>query len=347
MPSRTFLSSSFRDDVEFVKPSSRKHSAQVTIQHWQLRDLLSCARSRDEFTYVCGNSVISHNVRTQRSSPLLSDLTFIPTCIAVGSGYLAVGGQRGQVMMKHIDDDWCAHKSVGGSINNSISISAHPTGTRMLISNNDQTIKVHSLPGMEQITTIKLPTAINYGKAQVLESLCKFPDGRKMVAVGDSNQVFLFDVSANGDYNRIATYTATSDAGFSCAWNQYSGKFAVANQDGYISVWDIRHSDKLCKIPTKQDSQTKGAARSVKFSPSGSVDLLMFSEHVSYVHLVDSRTFCERQTLRITPQHYDQHISGITFTPDSSRIFVGVEHSVLEYEVDTVLRRSFPAGSLI
>jgi WD40 repeat protein len=72
--------------------------------------------------------------------------------------------------------------------------------------------------------------------------------------------------------------TATSDAGFSCAWNQYSEKFAVASQDGYISVWDVRHSDKLCKIPTKQDSRVKGAARSVKFSPSGSVDLLMFSE---------------------------------------------------------------------
>lgn len=45
---------------------------------------------------------------------------------------------------------------------------------------------------------------------------------------------------------------ATTEASFSCAWNQSSEKFAVASQDGFVSVWDIRHSEKLCKLGSKQ-----------------------------------------------------------------------------------------------
>lgn len=45
---------------------------------------------------------------------------------------------------------------------------------------------------------------------------------------------------------------ASNDAGFSCAWNQSSEKFAVASQDGFVSVWDIRSTEKIVKIPTVQ-----------------------------------------------------------------------------------------------
>jgi hypothetical protein len=56
-----------------------------------------------------------------------------------------------------------AHTSVGGSINNALCISEHLGGTRLLISNNDETIKVYSLPGLQRLTSIQLPTAVNYG----------------------------------------------------------------------------------------------------------------------------------------------------------------------------------------
>ncbi|KAJ3033844.1 hypothetical protein HDV00_005693 [Rhizophlyctis rosea] len=218
-------------------------------------------------------------------------------------------------------------------------ISNHIAGTRLLICNNDETIKVYALPGLQRITSISLPTAVNYAAVS--------PDGRKLVAVGDSPQVFLFDISASGGYELVDTWQATSDAGFSCAWNQSSDKFAVASQDGFVSVWDIRSSEKLAKLGSKQNPQVKGACRCVKFAPSGSIDLLMYSEHVSYVNIVDARTFHERQTIRVAPSTADQHISGLCFSPDSRTAFVGLESSVLEFEVDTISRRSFPEGSII
>ena len=166
-------------------------------------------------------------------------------------------------------------------------ISSHNGSTRLLICNNDETIKVYSLPGLQRITSIALPTAVNYAAVS--------PDGRKMVAVGDSNQVYLYDVTPSGNYQRISTLTGlyydelilqfryscvyfnlgclykcnsyhckfnffdflfftlgTNDAGFSCAWNQSSDKFAVASQDGFVSVWDIRNTEKMAKLGSKQ-----------------------------------------------------------------------------------------------
>jgi hypothetical protein len=85
------------------------------------------------------------------------------------------------------------------------------------------------------------------------------------------------------------------------------------------------------------------------------------------VNVVDARTFNEKQVIRVTPPNIDQHIAGVAFTPDSKGAFVGtltidafkafkfsylglftaLEGTVLEYEIDTISRRSFPLGALI
>eukprot|EP00842_Homolaphlyctis_polyrhiza_P004338 jgi/Hompol1/4905/HPOL_004015-RA len=222
-------------------------------------------------------------------------------------------------------------------------ISNHGGSIRLLICNNDQTIKVYSLPDMHHVTSIALPTAVNYASVS--------PDGRKLLAVGDTPEVFMFNITPTGGYERVATLTASHDAGFSCAWNQSSERFAVASQDGVVSIWDIRSTQKLTQLTAKQarrdvNPQVKGACRCVKFSPSGSIDLLLYSEHVSYFNVVDARTFDTRQSICVAPLGTDQHISGLCFTPDSKSVFVGTESTVLEFDVDTTIRRCFPQGSI-
>ncbi|KAI8926586.1 WD40-repeat-containing domain protein [Entophlyctis helioformis] len=332
-----------REDAAFLKTPPRKHPQRTTIQHWQLRDLVACPTSRKEVFYVNQNAVYSLNTETQEATPALRDLSFSPTSMTTGCGYLAAGGQRSQVMIRQLSSTWHAQTTVGGSINNAMNISSHAGNTRLLICNNDQTIKVYSLPGLQRITSITLPTAVNYASVS--------PDGRKMIAVGDTPDVFLYNISPSGSYERVATMSASTDAGFSCSWNQSSEKFAVASQDGFVSVWDIRSSNKLVQLGSKQaggdaNPQVKGACRCVKFSTSGSIDLLMYSEHVSYVNVVDARSFNERQSIRVSPPGTDQHISGIAFSPDSKSVFIGSESCLLELEVDTMTRRCFPEGSI-
>lgn len=115
---------------------------------------------------------------------------------------MAAGGQRSQLMVRRLDTDWSAQMTVGGSINNALCISKTSTNqTRILICNNDETIKVYSLPDLQRIASISFPTAVNYASVS--------PDGRKLVVVGDTAQVFLYNVNNNGGYEKVASMTGT------------------------------------------------------------------------------------------------------------------------------------------
>jgi WD40 repeat protein len=185
-----------------------------------------------------------------------------------------------------------------------------------------------------------------------------------MITVGDDNRVLLFSISYSGNYELIQTMAVSNDANFSIAWNHTSDKFAVSSQDGSVHIWDIRHSNPIAKFTGINSSITKGAARCVKFTQAGAIDLLAFTEHVSHVHVIDARTFDGQQTLRIGSNRYDTPITGLSFSVDSKNMFVGkyihlycykmilnikigLENSILDFNIDTGIRRRFPGGLLI
>lgn len=168
-----------------------------------------------------------------------------------------------------------------------------------------------------------------------------------MVAVGDSNQVFLHEITSVGSYELIQTLTTVKDAGFSCAWDHSSTKFAVGCQDGFVCIWDVRKSSKRLAQLSSIQPNGRGAVRAVKFSQSGSVDLLAFTEHSSYLNVVDARTFDTRDTIRIGTSMAELNLTGLAFAPDSRSIFAGTEQVILEYDVNTRNRRIFPTGQII
>jgi WD40 repeat protein len=100
-------------------------------------------------------------------------------------------------MVRKLNSDWSAQMTVGGSINNALCISKFGNEARILICNNDETIKIYSLPELQRITSISFPTAVNYAAVS--------PDGRKLVVVGDSSQVFMYAITASGAYEKMAT----------------------------------------------------------------------------------------------------------------------------------------------
>ncbi|KAJ1679342.1 hypothetical protein EV182_002255 [Spiromyces aspiralis] len=119
-----------------------------------------------------------------------------------------------------------------------------------------------------------------------------------MVAVGDSNEVFLFNKRGR-DFEKIATLIATNDASFSCDWNQVSDMFAVGSQDGYVSLWDIRSTHKMATLETYQ--------------------------HTTFVNIVDTRALDQRQLVQVSPEGQDVQITGLRFSPDCSSLFVGLD----------------------
>ncbi|CEH14271.1 WD40-like repeat containing protein [Ceraceosorus bombacis] len=177
-------------------------------------------------------------------------------------------------------------------------------GAVLFVSNNDQTLRCFrlrpgagsssridtGLPGLTRVRTVSFPTAINHSSLS--------PDGRTLVAVGDTAEVFLYHMSTSGTFDHIKTLMASTDASFSTTWSPDGMKFAVASQDGVISIWDVRSNRCEAQLYTSQDAQIgPGAARVVKWSPRG--DLLAYTEHENYFHVVETTTFKGTQRISV------------------------------------------------
>uniref|UniRef100_V5EXS8 Uncharacterized protein n=1 Tax=Kalmanozyma brasiliensis (strain GHG001) TaxID=1365824 RepID=V5EXS8_KALBG len=175
---------------------------------------------------------------------------------------------------------------------------------KVMVSNNDQSIKLYKLrppksspgalgriesglPGLSRNTTLQFPTAINHSSLS--------PDQRTLIAVGDTPEVFIHSVSRTGEHSKLATYSASSDACFSTTWSSDGTKFAVASQDGVVSVWDVRSSRRLASVSASQGGAGSGAVRVAKFSPCGR--FLAFTEHRNYWNVTDTVTFTETQRI--------------------------------------------------
>eukprot|EP00854_Cymbomonas_tetramitiformis_P022841 gene22841-27606_t len=281
-----------------------------TIQHWQLRDLIACENVPNEVYYVYYNKTIKYD--TDKGEGQLD----ICTLSDRNSIYSA---------------------SVGESVNNALHIGSCRSGeTCLLVSNNDSTIKVFNVNGMLKRETIHFPVAINYAAVSA--------DGQYMACVGDSENVYLYSDSSSGGYHHVATYAAANESGMCCAWNASGTAFASASQDGTICVWEVRMGKLLAKLKTESGR----ASRVVKFS-TGGIDLLLYSEHDSQCHVVDARTFDTEQVIDLLRSDLStRDISGASFAADGSRVYVGIaEHGIVEFEVNTLGRRSFSSGSLI
>ncbi|BEI91660.1 uncharacterized protein CcaverHIS019_0404800 [Cutaneotrichosporon cavernicola] len=196
------------------------------------------------------------------------------------------------------------------------------------------------------------------------------PDLRTMVTVGDSTDVFLHEVLDGGqNFRRIGVYNAATDSGFSTSWSRDGRRFAVASQDGQVTVWDHRSSRPLAIFHTQPqgsrysdlDDRTMDppvgsqsgleAARVVKFSPEGaSRDLLVFSEELTRIHIVDARTFqthvCVEVPFEVAsaappPSRRPRRgvdgglygISGIAFDPSGDWLYAGTERTVVEWDM--------------
>lgn len=73
---------------------------------------------------------------------------------------------------------------------------------------------------------------------------------------------------------------------------------------------------------------------------------MAYADHVSNIYIVDTRTFETRQVVRLSPENEDYAITGLTFSPNSRSLFVGLEDRLIELQIDTAIRRQFASGHL-
>eukprot|EP01095_Lingulamoeba_sp_RSL-Kostka_P000359 TRINITY_DN10566_c0_g1_i1.p1 TRINITY_DN10566_c0_g1~~TRINITY_DN10566_c0_g1_i1.p1 ORF type:complete len:433 (+),score=116.84 TRINITY_DN10566_c0_g1_i1:54-1352(+) len=264
---------------------------------------------------------------------------FKPTCFGVGKKigqegtFIAAGGRRGQLFVENIETKTNIYNNFSGiSVNNAISISEINGNLKIILSSNDNDIKIYDINLMEVENRIKFPVPVNNSSIS--------PDGTKLVACGDSRQVYIYDV--RNDYKKITVLKKAKDHGFSCDWSPNSEILAVASQDGLVNLWDIRKLDKkpLAQLYTTQRPRVKGACRFLKFSKDPTMDLMFYSEQTNYVNIIDTRTFKKLQTIRLS--NTLDNISGCAISRNSSSFYIGADSGIHVFDVDVDQRHSFP-----
>ena len=299
---RTAFRDTYESGLGFAK--HQKHvGSSIQIKHWQLRDLVRCPFARDDVFVVKGFAVYRYDLSQQKVVDRYGFL-FEPTCFGFGKSFIGVAGEVSEYAVqrvsptpdqlfggRHVDTSLLQHYGAlrtGGHVNNAIKITEDLDGRLSAwLCNNSGHLMVMS--GVEEEGELVLsekssnfcPVSINHCAISERE--------RTLVYVGDSEEVFVSRATPTG-YRECCTFREATDAGMSCDWDSSGTTFAVASQDGLVCVWDRRHHNAIARIPCRS------AARCVKFSPQP-LDLLAFTEHRNYLHLVDCRMWESRQTI--------------------------------------------------
>ncbi|KAH9385162.1 uncharacterized protein NEMAJ01_0058 [Nematocida major] len=327
-----------RESDGFINEEYKKYQVKTSIHHWQLRDMISATDTPYEVIYVYANSINLLNTKTERTHTVARNLLFNPTSICYSDGIVGAGGQRSQLFIKNILTGVDRKVSTGGSINNGLEIFSHFGEKRILVCNNDETIKEYSIECMRKRATIFHQSPVN--------SCSVNNDGKILATVGDSNEVSLYSVGRE-KYPLIKRVKAMNDASFKASWSPSGTHLAVGTQDGYVCVYDIRNMEqKIQTIPSIQSPLVKGACRNVKFCPDVTMDVLAFTEHVSHFTLVDIRDFGKKQSISIGGPSGDKHVSGMAFGEEGKKLYIGTEMVIYEFEIDSIGRRLFHCGEL-
>lgn len=185
---------------------------------------------------------------------------------------------------------WSKEHNLQASINNSVTFTSsnlnlarsHDSKVepRVVVSNNNGTVRFFDIGTrsrshtLDDAGTLKLGVAVNHSSVS--------PDGRTLLSVGDSSQVFLHNLSGSSrlTFTPVSTLTlpapspsaygpvSTIPASFSTAFSPNGTKFAVASQEGMVVVWDVR-SSKPFKVYESDKSRLPSWCRSGSGLASG------------------------------------------------------------------------------
>ncbi|MBA0661078.1 hypothetical protein Goklo_012990 [Gossypium klotzschianum] len=115
------------------------------------------------------------------------------------------------------------------------------------------------------------------------------------------------------------------DFSFASAWHPDGVTFATGNQDKTCRIWDVRNLSKSIAVL----KGNLGAIRSIRYTSDGKY--MAMAEPADFVHVYDVKSGYENE------QEIDffGEISGLSFSPDTESLFIGVWDrtygSLLEY----------------
>jgi WD40 repeat protein len=322
-----------------------EYPIRATFNHWQLKDLACCPDGPHDVYYADCMVVKSFNVERGTTTPHL-ELKYPPTALTVACGYLCAVGPDSEMTVKSLLDGRIVFRGQCGSlISNSCIIRRHgPGDVRLMVSLNDARVKVYGLPAMNPIVEIPVGAQVNHCDVS--------PDCRLLVAVGDSNLVYVFAVDGWA-YVPRKEFKAFDDCCFSCCFSPDGRHFVAAAQNGTVVLMRVQDGalhPTLTLLAFGLRTAPAAASkycRAVKYHPTAGIDLVAFTESTAHVHLLDLWAPERRQVIRVAPDNEETDICGMCFSPDGRYLYVALQDRLVRLTVDVVGRRCRPFGELL
>lgn len=300
-------------------------SVKSTILHFQLRNLV-WATSKHDVYLMSHYSVIHWSALTCERSEVLDVSGHVAPCekhpgnllegfsktqvstLSVKDKLLVAGGFQGELICKYLDRPGisfcCRTTHDENAITNALEIYNSPSGAlHFIASNNDCGVRDFDMEKFQISKHLRYPWPVNHTSPS--------PDGKVIVVVGDNPEGILVDAQTGKTIQELRGHF---DYSFASAWNPDGRTFATGNQDKTCRVWDVRNLSKSVAVLRGN----LGAIRSIRFSSDGR--FMAMAEPADFVHIFDVGSGYEQE------QELDffGEISGMSFSPDTEALFVGV-----------------------
>lgn len=317
----------FQFNTRLVKP---------TVVHFQLRNLL-WATSKHDLYLMQNYSVMHWSSLLKRGKEVINvAMPVLPTLkypgsfsrslsrvqvstMAVKDDLIVAGGFHGELICKYLNKPGVSFATKIGddenAITNSVDISYNSSGSmRVMTANNDALIRVFDAKSFTCTNSFKFPWSVNDTSVS--------PDGKLLAVLGDSTECLLADSQSGKEIGKMKGHL---DYSFASAWHPNGQIVATGNQDTTCRLWDVRNLSKSLMVFKGR----MGAIRGIRFSNNGR--FMAMAEPADFVHVFDTESgYGSGQEIDVFGE-----IGGISFSPDSEALFVGISDrtygSVLEF----------------
>ncbi|XP_022773159.1 uncharacterized WD repeat-containing protein C2A9.03-like isoform X1 [Durio zibethinus] len=299
-----------------------------TIVHFQLRNLVWATSKHD--VYLMQNYSVMHwssllhkgkevlnvakpiipsLVSEKRPGLLSQQLSRVQiSTMAVKENLLVAGGSQGELICKYLNQPrvaFCTELTTDdNAITNAVDVYRNPSGAmRVMAANNDAQVRIFDAETFASLNRFSFDWSVNNTSVS--------PDSKLLAVLGDSVECLIADAQSGKVTSNLKGHL---DYSFASAWHPDGQILATGNQDTTCRLWDIRNLSKSLAIL----KGIMGAIRAVKFTSDGR--FLVMAEPADFVHIFDTKSgYVNYQEIDIFGE-----IAGISFSPDTESLFVGV-----------------------
>ncbi|KAL0313963.1 UNVERIFIED_CONTAM: putative WD repeat-containing protein C2A9.03 [Sesamum angustifolium] len=312
------LDSDFEDDFELLRNllwATSKHDVYLmqnySVMHWS-----SLLRRGKEVLNVA--KPITPTLKNPGCLAQTLSRVQIST-MTVKDNLMVAGGFQGEVICKYLNQPGVAFCSKlathENAITNSVDIYRNPSGSmRVIAANNDAQVRIFDAENFARLSHFTFPWSVNNASSS--------PDGKLLAVLGDSAECLIADPQSGKVCSSLKGHL---DYSFASAWHPDGQILATGNQDTTCRLWDIRNlSESLAVLKGRM-----GAIRAIKFTSDGR--FMAMAEPADFIHVFDTKSdYATGQEIDLFGE-----IAGISFSPDSEALFVGVSDrtygSLLEF----------------